>query len=76
METLLTFANGFSIWLVVKAFAIILLLMYLIFALVVVRQVKMMTRTLQLGFEGPVTFLSYAHLIFAIFVLLAAFTIL
>lgn len=76
MESLLTFASTFSIWTVVKIFTIILLGMYLIFALVVVRQVKMMTSTLQLGFEGPTKFLSYAHLAFAIFVFFSALTIL
>lgn len=50
--------------------------MYLVFALVVVRQVKMMTSTLQLGFEGPAKMLSYIHLIFAILVLISAIVIL
>lgn len=67
---------GIELWLVIKILACILLGMYIIFSLVVVRQVKMMTDTLQLGFEGPVRFLAYAHLIFAVTVLIAALVIL
>lgn len=76
MESLISIANNFNIWMVVKFFTVVLLGMYMIFALVIVRQVKMMTDTLQLGFEGPAKLLSYAHLIFAAFVLLSALTIL
>ncbi len=67
---------GISIWLVVKIAALILLSMYLIFALIVVRQTKLMTSTLTLGFEAPIILLSYIHLAFAILVFLAALIIL
>jgi len=67
---------GIQIWLVMKILTIILLGMYLIFSLVVVRQVKLMTDTLQLGFEGTARALAFAHLIFAVLVLLAAIIIL
>ena len=67
---------GLSVWFLAKIAAIILLVMYLIFALVVVRQVRLMTDTLQLGFESFVKGLSYLHLIFAVLVLLAAIIIL
>lgn len=63
---------GTSIWLIFKILALILLGMYLIFALVMVKQVQLMTDTLQLGFELPVKVLSYIHFIFAVFVFLAA----
>ena len=66
----------FNIWILVKTLALILLGMYLVFSLVVVRQVKMMTDTLQLGFETPAKFLSYFHLAFAVFVFIAALVIL
>jgi hypothetical protein len=46
------------------------------FCLVVVRQIKLITSTLSLGFEGPVTTLGYIHLAFAILVFLAALVIL
>ena len=67
---------GISIWLVVKVAALILLGMYLVFALIVVRQVKLMTDTLSLGFEGPIILLSYIHLAFAVLVFLAALVML
>jgi len=67
---------GIQIWFVIKILAIILLVMYFIFSLVVVRQVKLMTDTLQLGFEGTVRGLAYAHLIFAVLVLASAIIIL
>lgn len=63
---------GISIWLVFKIFALVLLGLYLVFALVMVKQVQLMTNTLQLGFELPVKVLSYIHFIFAAFVFLTA----
>ena len=67
---------GFQIWVIVKIMAIILLGIYLIFSLVLVRQVKLMTDTLQLGFEKTVRALAFAHLVFAVLVLLVAIIIL
>ena len=67
---------GISIWLVVKVAALILLGMYLIFSLVVVRQIKLLTSTLTLGFEAPIIMFGYIHLAFAVLVFLAALIIL
>lgn len=63
-------------WVIIKTFALILLGMYLIFGLVVVRQIKMMTSTLQLGLETPIIMLGYIHLAFAVLVFLTALIIL
>lgn len=65
-----------SIWLVVKVAALILLGIYLVFALIVVRQIKLMTSSLVLGFEGFITMLGYIHLAFAILVFLTTLIIL
>lgn len=65
-----------SIWFVLKIFFIVGLLVYLIFALVVVRQVRIMNETLDVGFEGVLSLLSYLHLFFAIGVLAFALLIL
>ncbi|QQG41878.1 MAG: hypothetical protein HYV90_01035 [Candidatus Woesebacteria bacterium] len=73
METLFTDIN---VWLIAKIFALLLLGMYLVFSLVVVRQVKMMTDTLQLGFESLAKTLSWLHMGFAILVFLTALVIL
>jgi hypothetical protein len=73
MDLLTTTLN---VWLILKILALILLAMYLIFSLVVVRQVKLMTDTLQLGFETGARILAYIHLAFAILVFLIAIVIL
>jgi len=67
---------GISMWAIIKTFSLILLGIYLVFGLVVVRQVKMMTDTLQLGFETLAKVLAFAHLAFAILVFLTALIIL
>ena len=69
-------AAGLNEWILIKALALVLLGMYLVFAFVVTRQVKVMTDTLHLGFEIPAKFLSYLHLAFAVLVFLAALVIL
>lgn len=73
---MITSIAGISFWMIIKVFVLILLAMYLIFAFVIVKQVQLMTGTLQLGFEAPVKLFSYVHLVYAIFVFLAALIIL
>jgi Family of unknown function (DUF5657) len=70
------FATGFNTWVLIKALALVLLGMYLVFAFVVTRQVKLMTKTLHLGFDTPAKFLAYFHLVFAFLVFFAALIIL
>jgi hypothetical protein len=67
---------GISIWTIIKVFALVAFLLYIIFALVVVRQVQLMTDTLELEFEFPVRMLSYLHLGFAVVVFALALLIL
>lgn len=67
---------GVSVWLIAKIAALILLGIYLVFALVIVRQVQLMTDTIEVGFEVPIRLFSYLHLIFAILIFLAALIIL
>ena len=67
---------GIQVWLIIKVAILILLGMYLFFSWVVIRQVRLMTDTLQLGFEGFVKTLSHVHFVFAAFVFLAALIIL
>lgn len=78
METMIDTlpAIDISIWAVVKVFVAISLLIYLVFALVVVRQVQMMTETLRAGFEPTVKLIALAHLVFAITVFILALVIL
>ncbi len=74
METLIV--NGFNIWILIKTLIVILLGMYIIFAFVLTRQVKIMTTTLHLGLQAPVKLFSYIHLAFAVLVFFAALIIL
>lgn len=67
---------GISVWMVVKIAVLILIGMYLVFALVVVRQIKLMVTTLSLGFEGPITLLGYIHLALTVLLFLSALIIL
>jgi hypothetical protein len=68
--------GGFNTWILIKALALVLLGIYIIFAFVITRQVKLMTSTLQLGSETLMKFLSYLHLAFAILVFFSALIIL
>lgn len=66
----------FSIWLIVKIFFVIGLIVYLVFALVVLKQTNLMTSTIAMGFDLPIKSLAWLHLIFAIGILLLALIIL
>ncbi len=65
-----------AIWPIVKILVLFGLILYLIFALVVVRQVQLMTKTIQMNFEIPVKFLAVGHLLFAVAVFILALIIL
>lgn len=67
---------GISVWPIVKIAVVIALGLYIVFAIVVVRQVQLMTDTLEVGFEGPLRFLAIMHLLFAVAVLIFALIIL
>ncbi len=55
-----------------KLFIIIGVGVYVIFAVIVVKQVKIMNTTLKVGLEGPIKVSSYLLLAFAILVFLFA----
>lgn len=59
-----------SIWPVVKVAILFFLFLYTLFALVMVKQINLMTATLQVGFELPVKVVAYFHLVFALGVFL------
>lgn len=65
-----------TIWTILKIFILIFLGLYIIFALVVVRQVQLMITTVKVGFENQLKLLSFAHLLFAIAVLFFALIVL
>lgn len=67
---------GVSIWFIVKIFVLFALLVYIVFSVVVVRQVNLMTETLKVGLETPLKIIALTHLILAILVFLFALIIL
>jgi len=67
---------NFPTWAVAKVFVLFGMAIYVVFGFVVVRQVKLMTDTLQLGYESIAKVLSYVHLLFTIAVFIFALMIL
>ena len=67
---------NFNYWIIIKTLSLVVLGLYIIFAFVIRRQVKVMTDTLTLGFEFAVKFLSFLHLAFAILVFVIALMVL
>jgi hypothetical protein len=67
---------GVNVWVAAKYFAVVGYLVYLVFALVVVKQTAMMVGTLEVPIGRFIKYLSYAHLLFAIGVLALAFMVL
>lgn len=62
----------FSALIVIRIAVTIFLFFYILFAGVVVKQVRVMTETLQVGFEGPIKVLALGHFIFALITLFLA----
>lgn len=60
----------------IKAFFLFAFLIYVVFAAVAVRQVYLMTSTLEVGFETQLRIISWAHLALAVGVLLFAIVLL
>lgn len=61
-----------SILFVAKIFAVFAFGLYVAFAGVLVRQVHLMTSTLEVGFESPIRFLAWVHFFAALAILLLA----
>lgn len=56
-----------------KIGVLILLLGFIFFAIIVVRQVQLMTDTLDVAFDKFATFISYVFLVFAVLIFIFAF---
>jgi hypothetical protein len=59
-----------------KYFFLAILLIYIVFAVVVVKQVTIMNKTLDVGIETQIALISYIHLAFAVFIFLTALVVL
>ena len=64
------------LWSVVRILILIGLGMYILFAGIVVRQIMLMTDTLEVGFEMPIRIIGIVHLLFALATFLFALVIL
>lgn len=70
METFVDLES--SLLFLVKIGIIIFLVLYIFFAAIVIKQVRVMTETLQVGFEMPIKLLAFVHFTVSIFVLFFA----
>ncbi|MCL4384137.1 hypothetical protein M1116_01670 [Patescibacteria group bacterium] len=61
---------------ITKIFAIVGAVLYFIFGLIVVKQVGMMTRSVNDKFNGILTVFSYLHLAFCLFLILMTIVVL
>lgn len=64
------------IWDIVRIMFLLAIGLYILFSIVIVRQVQLMTDTLELGFETPVRILAIFHLAVALGVFVLALVIL
>ena len=65
-----------DVWEIVKWFVVFGELLYLVFALVIVKQVRVMLETLEIGFGQPIRFLAFGHLVFALGVIIMSLVML
>lgn len=75
-EQLLALLQGVTVWDGVKWLMVLGLGLYTVFAVVAVRQVQLMSRTINGALEWPIKLLAAVHLAVAVVVLLAAVVIL
>lgn len=76
LDRLFDFIFSIQIWDVAKLVASLTLLLYVIFAWIVVRQVNLMARTLIVPIDLPIKMVAWIHLGLAIFLFLLALVIL
>lgn len=67
---------GISVWLIAKVLVLIALAIYLVFAVVVIRQISLMIETVEAGFETPIRLLGWGHFLFAVGIFVLALIIL
>jgi len=75
-DTLFNLIFTINIWSVVKIMVSFALFLYVIFAGIMVRQVSLMTESLQLGLEWPLKTVAFLHFLGAAFIFLMALVVL
>lgn len=68
--------SGFNFWFLIKILFIIAFGLYLFFAIIIVRQVKIMFETLKGMLDWPIKLIAWVHLGIAVFIFILAFIIL
>lgn len=76
MNGVLSFFEGITLLLVVKGLIVVLLLVYSVFALLMMRQIAAMTRAVTMRDDYIIRLLGVIHFIFAILVLVIAIILL
>lgn len=67
---------AFTVWPIVKILILLFLVLYIVFSLVLIKQVQLMTKTLEIGFESQLKLLAFIHFLFAVAVLIFSILIL
>lgn len=75
-EQVLDFIFSVQVWGIAKLFVCLALLLYIVFSLIVVRQVDLMAKTLMVPIALPIKTVTIFHLGLAIFVFLLALVML
>lgn len=75
-DKILNFLISIQIWTISKAIVCFALFLYIIFAVVVVRQVRLMTEAIDFSLDWFLKMVAMIHLLGAIFILLLAIIIL
>ena len=69
-------SSGFDILPFIRILMLIGFFIYILFALVVIRQIQLMTSTIDVGFKFPIQLIGYVNLIIAVGAFLIALSIL
>ena len=75
-ETIIEIIRGLTVFMIVKVFLIIAMLMYTGFAVVMIRQVGVMTEAIESGANALVKMAAWVHLAMAILLVVVAVVIL
>ena len=65
-----------AIYFIIKIALLIFLSLYIIFAGIVVKQIRVMTDTLEVGFEKPIKIIGFVHFAFSVIVFFSALVVL
>ncbi len=76
MNTLLVFLESITILSIVKLLVITLLVVYAVFALLMMRQIASMTRAVTIKDDAIIRILGLIHFVFAALIVVAAFVLL